>query len=97
MPDLKLNDLRRYAILRATAITFRDGERREARVNDSGIAEIPGIKDRPAYRVDEVLEAASEFELGQTKPRRVTREQMIELVRQTMPSAAQAAAHHEDE
>src|SRR5512140_2351158 len=95
MADLTLNELRRYAVLRATSITYRDNAGRVVVITDTGLAQIPGIKGIPEYRVDEVLEAAREFELGGPKPRRIAREQMIELVRQNAPAAAQA--HHEEE
>lgn len=96
MADLTLNELRRYAVLRATSITYRDNAGRVVIITDTGLAQIPGIKGIPEYRVDEVLEAAREFELGGAKPKRITREQMIEMVRQNAP-AVQSVAHHEED
>lgn len=95
MADLKLNDLRRYAVLNGTTITFRDGAGREARIASSGVAEIPGINGQPAFGVSELLAAAEQFELsGKGAARRLSRAAMLELVVKAAPAAA---AHHEKE
>ncbi len=93
MAELKLNDLRRYAVLNDTTITFRDAAGREARVASSGVAEIPGISGQPPYGISELLATSDQFELsGKEGGRRLNRAAMMELV---VKSAPTAAAHHE--
>lgn len=97
MPEMKLNDLRRYAVQKRTPVTYRDAEGRTARVNSKGVAEIPGLKGRPPYKVDDVLAAAEEFllepEESKAPSRKVNRQKMAELISQLSP----AAAAHQDE
>ena len=82
--DVKLNDLRRYAILNRTPVTYLDQGGRKARVNRKGIVEIPGITGAPPYNVEDVLAAAREFVLEpegpNTEVRRLNRQQIVELL-----------------
>ena len=82
--DVKLNDLRRYAILNRTPVTYLDQGGRKARVNRKGIVEIPGINGAPPYNVEDVLAAAREFVLEpegpNTEVRRLNRQQIVDLL-----------------
>lgn len=92
MPEVKLSDLRRYAILNRIPITYLDQSGRKARVNRKGIVEIPGITGAPPYNVEEVLAAAQEFVLEPEDPkaqvRRLSRQQIVELLGSSAPAPA---------
>lgn len=90
MSEVKLNDLRRYAIFNRTPITYLDGQGRKARVNRKGIVEIPEITGPPPYNVEDVLAGAQEFVLEPEGPqpqvRRLTRQEIAELLASSAPS-----------
>lgn len=82
--EITANQLRRYAIQNRTEITYR--VRRQGQVcvvNTQGIIKIPGISGPALYNADDVLARADEFELkrGEEKPRSLSREQMLELLK----------------
>ncbi len=89
MSEVKLSDLRRYAILNRTPITCQDSSGRKALVNRKGIVEIPGIAGPPSYNVEDVLSAAQEFVLEPEGPqpqvRRLSRQQIAELLAASAP------------
>lgn len=92
--EIKLNDLRRYAIVNSTRITShsrRDG--RVCVVNIKGIVEIPGIAGPPPYNIEDVLKDADEFvcEPREGKPLTHSREAMAELLKKVAPAAAAAS------
>ncbi len=98
MAEIKLNDLRRYAVQKRTPITYRDGAGRTARVNSKGVAEIPGLRGAPPFNVEELLAAAEEFVLepegSKAQRRQLTRQQVADLLAQSAPAAV---AHHDKE
>lgn len=92
MSEVRLADLRRYAIFNRTAILYRDPNGRQARVNRKGIIEIPAVAGAPPYNIEEVLAVAEEFSLEpegpKAQPRRLTRPQMAGLLASAAPAAA---------
>ena len=99
--DVKLNELRRYAILNRTPVTYLDQSGRKARVNRKGIVEIPGIAGAPPYSVEDVLAAAQEFVLEpeglDAQIRRLNRQQLVELLTGTGPSGGQGPTPKDEE
>jgi len=97
--SLNLNQLRRWAIFNRTRISYTDVEGRGAVVNAQGIVEIPNVSGRPGYSVDEVLRNATEFVLqadgSKAPPRRLSREEVSQLV--AAAAGAQAADTGHDE
>lgn len=89
--ELKLNDLRRFAILTRTAVTYRtsrDGH--TCVIQRNGVVQIPGISGPPAYDAEAVLADAEEFRLEPEtgQPRAIPREELAALVKQYIPGAA---------
>jgi hypothetical protein len=94
--DLKLQDLRRYAI--ANRLEIRFGDRASGRwclVNTKGQVKIPD--ENKELRVEEVLDEASDFELsGPGKPQQISRDAMAALL-ESVARPGVAAAASEDE
>lgn len=90
MVEIKLNELRRYAIANRTRITYRTRDGRVSVVTVQGIVEIPGVTGPPPYNSEEVLREADEFlcamEDGKTST--LTREAMAEMLKKVTPAAA---------
>ena len=105
MAEIKLNDLRRYAISTRNIVRYVDAQGRVAVLNQKGIIEIPGISGPPPYNVEEVLEQAVEFRLepwtssyGQSAvkvPTTLTRDQMAEEIQKTLPASAKMVKEEE--
>jgi hypothetical protein len=105
MAELKLNDLRRYAISTRTIIRYADAQGRVAVLNQKGVIEIPGIGGPPPYNVEEVFVQAVEFRLepwsssyGHSRvkaPTTLTPEQMAEEVQKTLPASAKMVREEE--
>ena len=105
MAELKLNDLRRYAITTRNIIRYRDAQGRVAVLNQKGLIEVPGITGPPPYNVEDVFREAVEFCLepwassyGQSTvktPTTLTPDQMAEAVEKTLPASARAAKEEE--
>lgn len=94
--EIKVNDLRLYAIQTRSEIAFR--ARSQAGLMDAkGILKIPGLSGAPPYSLDDVLARAEEFTLtgADKKSRTVTREEMAGLLAARAP--ARAAAPKEEE
>jgi hypothetical protein len=92
--EIKANELRRYAILTRTSITYRVHSSGETGVvNSKGIIHIPGISGRPSYNLEDLLARADEFEVSREneRPRTLTREAMIELLKQLSPAPTMTA------
>ncbi len=105
MAELKLNELRRYAIKTRNFVHYRDTEGRSAVLNPKGIIEIPGITGPPPYNVEDVFARAVEFRLepwtssyGQSSlkaPATLSPEEMAEEVQRLLPASVKAG--HEEE
>ncbi len=99
MAEVKLHDLRRYAVLNRTPITYSDASGRKARVKRNGIVEIPGLAGAPPYNIEDVLADAQEFVLEPEDPkaqvRRLSRPEIAALLASSSPAAAAAKEHEE--
>lgn len=83
--EIKTNELRRYAIMNRTEVTFRvSGDGSVAVMNRNGILNIPHIQGAPPYNTEEVLARADKFSLHpeEGKQRTVTRAEMAALLSQ---------------
>lgn len=94
MENIKLQDLRRYAVERRTQITaFDSSSGRGFVINNLGQVRIPD--DDKDFRIEPVLEAADKFEIGTSeKTPRLTRET---LARELNRHFSKGSASHEDE
>lgn len=107
MSEMKLNDVRRYAISSRNILRYRDGAGREAVLNQKGTIDIPGVTGQPPYNVEEVFAAAVEFQLepwssahGDSEVKvvtKLTREQLAAEVEKHMPASARLSDHHDEE
>jgi hypothetical protein len=101
---MKLADLRKIAIRKTVQIRFRMGNGKDCLINDHGIAQVPGWTGIPDFSLEDEVASASEFTLepvvppnakNPPKPRRVSRQELIEMTSEG--SATVAAAEHEEE
>ncbi len=94
MSEIKLNDLRRFAIWNRTPITLSDPQGRKVVVNRKGIVEIPGINHPDPPNAEEVLAGAAEFLLQpedpKAKPSQLGRAEMAALLEKQAPAAMAA-------
>ena len=91
--ELKLNDLRRFAILTRTEVTYRNSRNGQTCVvSRKGTIEIPGLASRPTYNAEEVLAAADDFRLEpEAGPSRaLPREELAALAKKYAPAGAAA-------
>lgn len=91
--EIIANDLRRFAIQTRTEITYRVRQGGETCVvNTQGLIKIPGLSGLPSYNVEEVLARADQFELQRAaeKPRTLTRDEMVALLKATLKASAAA-------
>lgn len=91
--ELKLNDLRRFAILTRTAVTCRSSrDGRACVVSRKGVIEIPGLAGRPSYNAEELLSVADDFRLEPEAGdvRTVPREELTALLKKYAPATAPA-------
>ena len=99
MSEVKLNDLRRYAILNRTPITYSDASGRQARVRRNGVVEIPGLAGAPPYNIEDVLADAQEFVLEPEHPkaqiRRLSRPEIAALLAISSPFGVAPKEHEE--
>ena len=106
MIELKLNDVRRYAIATRNIVRYTDAQGRVAVLNQKGVVEIPEISGPPPYNVEEVFAGAVSFRLepwsssyGRSvvrAPKTLTREQMVEEVRKILPGTPKTGGHEEE-
>ena len=94
--ELKLMDLRRYAIDTRAEIRFGDPESgHECLINIRGQVKIPA-EDRD-FRVEDVLKAARSFEvIGQGKSQRFARDEMASAIGEAFKERGIAASSKED-
>ncbi len=93
---MKLATLRRLSIREQAKVHFRLSNGMECVVNEQGVAQVPGLRGRPAFNLEEELAGADEFliEPAAPRPSRKLRREQVE----SLAEAAPAAAHeHEDE
>ncbi len=94
--ELKLQDLRRYAIENRVEIKFADSESRECLISNKGQVKIPG--DDKDLRIEEALAAASTFEvIGAGKPQRFSREAMAAAIDAAFKLRGPAAVSKDEE
>ncbi|HWP42315.1 MAG TPA: hypothetical protein VNO14_03700 [Blastocatellia bacterium] len=95
--DLKLLDLRRYAIETRTVIRFADPDSgRECLIDVNGQVKIPG--DDKDFRIEDVFAEARSFQLiGRGKTQSYARDQMAEIIGAALKKRAPAASPKEEE
>lgn len=89
--EIKLNDLRRFAILSRTAVTYRSRQGgRACVINRKGTIEVPEISGRPTFNAEELLAVADEFHLEPetSAARTLAREELAGLLKKLAPAAA---------
>jgi hypothetical protein len=95
---MKLLDLRKAAIRERAKIHFRLRNGMECVVTEHGVAEIPGLRAKPEFNLEEELAAAGEFLLEPQTPQAPRRLRRTELESMVAAAPAAAATHdHEDE
>jgi len=94
--ELKLIDLRRYAIDNRAEIKFGDTESgHECLINIRGQVKIPA--EGRDFRVEDVLEAARSFEvIGQGKTQHLSRNEMASAIGEAFKERGIAASSKED-
>ena len=94
---MHLLDLRRLSVKKRLRIRFALSNGMECVVNEQGVAQVPELRARPAFDLEEELAAAGEFLLEPAGPRpsrKLARAEMESLA----AAAPTAAAHdHDDE
>lgn len=97
MEQIKLQDLRRYAVERRTQITALDSASgRRFVVDKLGQVRVPD-KDKD-FRVEPVLEAADRFDIGTTeKALALNRESLARELKQHFAKGANPAVHEEED
>ncbi len=95
--ELKLLELRRYAIDKRVSIRFRDpGSTRECVINPQGQIKIPTLEKD--FRVEEVFAAAQGFEIiGQFGSQQLTRDEMAEELSQAFKQRRIASAARDED
>lgn len=95
---MKLLDLRKAAIREQAKIHFRLRNGMECVVSEHGVAEVPGLRGKPEFNLDEELAAASEFLLEPQPPKAPRKLDRAELESIAAAAPVAAPAHqHEDE
>jgi hypothetical protein len=95
---MKLAALRRLSIREQAKIHFRLSNGMECVVNEQGVAQVPGLRGKPGFNLEEELAGAGEFLLEPAAPRPPRKLRLEELESMTNASPAAAPAHeHEDE
>jgi hypothetical protein len=101
---MKLADLRKLAIRNEVRIHFRLRNGLECVVSEQGIAQVPGLKGKPDFNLEEELASATEFLLDPVsrqerkqpvRARSVSREELFAMAAAAPVAAAPAA--HDDE
>jgi hypothetical protein len=93
---LKLADLRRLSIRGRMKIHFRLQNGMECIVNEQGVAQVPGLRGKPDFNLEEELSAAGEFlfdPLPPAAPRKVAREELASMA----ATGSAATPEHEEE
>lgn len=93
---MKLADLRRLSIRRRMKIHFRLQNGMECIVNECGVAQVPGLKDKPDFNLEEELAAAAEFLFEPPAPAASHKVARAELVSMAASGPAPAAEHEEE-
>ncbi|HJZ69850.1 MAG TPA: hypothetical protein VKF81_17120 [Blastocatellia bacterium] len=95
--ELKLLELRRYAIDNRVEIRFGDPDgERECAINNRGQVKIPN--DDREFRIEEVLSTAERFEIVEGgKSRQLNRGEMAEVVAETFKNRGFAGSVKEEE
>jgi hypothetical protein len=95
---MKLQDLRKLAIREQAKIHFRLSNGMECVVNEQGVAQVPALRSKPEFNLEQEAAGAGEFlfEPLPPKPPRKLRRAEIEAMADAAPAAA-AAHDHDDE
>lgn len=97
---MKLVDLRKHAIANQQRIRFRLQNGMDCLVNESGVAQVPSLRQTASFNLEQEVSAVDEFVLepvntGQKnapKPRTIRRDEL-----EAMFSGAPASKPHHDE
>jgi len=93
---MKLAALRRLSVREQAKIHFRLSNGMECVVNEQGVAQVPELRAKPAFDLEEELAAAGEFLLEPAGPRPSRKLARAEM--ESLAAAPTAAAHdHDDE
>ena len=93
--ELKLLELKRYAIDRRVEIKFGDSGH-DFVINDRGL--LKALSEDKTVRVEGVLSAAETFEIsGPGKPQRLSRSEMAQAISEAFKGRGAAAAAHDEE
>jgi len=95
---MKLQDLRKAAIREQGKIHFRLRNGMECVVTENGIAQVPGLKDKPDFNLEEELSQADEFLFEPhlpKPPRKLLRAEMEAMV--AAAPVVTTAHDHDDE
>ncbi|HXG91119.1 MAG TPA: hypothetical protein VNN73_01965 [Blastocatellia bacterium] len=95
--DLKLQELRRYAIDNRIEIKFADeGSGRECLINDKGQVKI--LSEDKNLRIEDVLSAAQSFDIiNHGKSQRISRDALAKTINEAFKQRGFAAAAHEED
>lgn len=101
---MKLADLRKLSVRRQVKIHFRLRDGMECVVNEQGVAQVPSLRSKPEFNLEEELAGASEFlfEPAPGSPEGLTARKLRrdELQSMVATRGSQGAAHdqeHEEE
>ena len=95
---MTLADVKRLAVKKHLTIHFRLGNGMECIVNNEGVATIPELKAAPGFKLEDELDAATEFLVEPALPAPPKKVARAEMMSMTAASPTAAAAHdHDDE
>jgi hypothetical protein len=94
---MKLADLRRLAVREQADVHFRLSNGMECVVTRQGVAQVPGLRSRPDFNLEEELARAAEFLLEpKAAPSRRLARPELEAIASASPAAAASHDHDED-
>ena len=101
---MKLADLRKLAIRKQTRIRFPLANGMECVINERGVAQVPSLKEPPAFNLEEELASAATFVLepvtagaNRNAPKATALGRSDLAVMMAEGADAPAQDHHEDE
>jgi hypothetical protein len=93
--DLKLPELKKYAIDNRVEIRFSDSDH-EMAINDKGLVKV--LSEDKTARVEDVLSAARSFEVsGKGKAQRMGRDELARTISESFKGRGFAKAEHDEE
>ena len=95
---MTLQDLRKLAIREQAKIHFRLRNGMECVVNEHGVAQVPELRTKPEFRLEEEVGMAAEFLFEPAPPKPPRKLRLTEVEAMTAAAPVTAAAHdHEEE